>query len=911
MTVMGNRVYFFANDGVTGNELWSTDGTPAGTSMVRDINQGAASSVGSRDTFRGFAVMNGFLYFTATSVTTNNFELWRSDGTLNGTQQVMDIAPGVNDSSDPQYLTVVGNRLYFSAFTGNFGRELWQSDGTMNGTTQVADINLNAASSNPKYLVQLNQKLIFNATKTDNANNVGSELWSLDTTNGVTSLLADIQPGPGSSDPQKLFANGPNVFFTADDGNLGRELYATDGTPAGTRLVANINALNASSDPDFFVARAGSNTVFFAATSTNDYGRELWRSNGQTGGLPQNPTTNMVQDIYPGPGDSSPHYLAADVVGRTFYFGADGNDGTGRELWKSNGTFRGTSRVADINAGPLGSTPYNFTFAGSTMYFSAIGTDQTGQQIGRELYRYDMPRPTVVGRVWNDANGDGFQDPTETGMSHVSVELHLTDGTLIASTQTDSQGNYTFASLDPGNYYLAFVNPQGYTFSPQNPNFDEFLDSDADSNGRTQTFNLVMGDDAPFDAGLIPSIPLVANADSNQTVVNLPVTTNVLANDSGPTGFYVLSVTRGTNGTVVLNSDLRTVTYTPNTNYQGQDVFTYTVTDGYSTATANVTITVGQPQLAAGGIKTDGGPVPLLTQADLQPIIAQAMRDVSQDFGGAANSQLLGELDFRIADLQAGILGITYRNTIWIDQSAAGYGWFLDRSPQTDGLYGTAIIGQDRLAARGSAAFGKMDLLTVVEHELGHVVGFASVDASVLPHDLMTATLDAGIRRTAARLLSGSSVPTSSVAPTADLGQWFSNEQVFASTQAPGLRSAPVSDAMAAGWLLENYSSAGVNDALGSASVLAPRTGDELPARVSWWDLPMPSAAFESSPDLPPLAMPATKDDVLLQVRHGARADTVLVGGDGDDMLIGAEGRDVLVGGVGSTRATPVDDAAV
>src|SRR5439155_14921934 len=73
--------------------------------------------------------------------------------------------------------------------------------------------------------------------------------------------------------------------------------------------------------------------------------------------------------------------------------------------------------------------------------------------------------------------------------------------------------------------------------------------------------------------------------------------------------------------------------------------------------------------------------------------------------------------------------------------------WYTDVSGAGDAAFGTAAVGQDRSAALGSAADGKMDLLTVLTHELGHLAGYQSLDVSAAPHELMTATLAPGVRR--------------------------------------------------------------------------------------------------------------------------------------------------------------------
>ncbi|HYU31265.1 MAG TPA: ELWxxDGT repeat protein [Thermoanaerobaculia bacterium] len=117
-TSFAGKLFFNVDDGVHGDELWSTDGTSAGTALVRDILPGPRASSPIELTVAG-----GRLFFTAD----DNFhgrELWQSDGTAAGTRLVQDIGPQAA-SGDPFQLTVVGDKLYFAADDGVTGREVW------------------------------------------------------------------------------------------------------------------------------------------------------------------------------------------------------------------------------------------------------------------------------------------------------------------------------------------------------------------------------------------------------------------------------------------------------------------------------------------------------------------------------------------------------------------------------------------------------------------------------------------------------------------------------------------------------------------------------------------------------------------------------------------------------------------
>ncbi len=118
-TELGDRVYFAASDMAHGDELWSTDGTPEGTALVKDIAPGKLDAEP-----RSLVAWRGRLYFRARDIA-HGMELWTSDGTAEGTRLVQDISPGPS-WSNPQELTVAGESLYFSAHDGEHGRELWE-----------------------------------------------------------------------------------------------------------------------------------------------------------------------------------------------------------------------------------------------------------------------------------------------------------------------------------------------------------------------------------------------------------------------------------------------------------------------------------------------------------------------------------------------------------------------------------------------------------------------------------------------------------------------------------------------------------------------------------------------------------------------------------------------------------------
>jgi ELWxxDGT repeat protein len=263
-------VLFSASDGSKGSELWKTNGTREGTVLVKDINPGP----GDGYLFRGSWFNDSLLWFRATDGL-HGSELWRSNGTTEGTYMIKDIYPG-EMGSDPQQFVMAGDYVYFIANDGVHGPEVWRSNGTAEGTQ----------------------------------------------------MIIDLYPGNSSFYPPNNLTNG--VIDGADflvwqgfaDALTGKELYISNGTAQGTKLLADIYPGGLSSDAKFIHHSAG---MFYFSATDGTKGHELWKSNGTT------PGTVLVADIYPGSGSSSPRNFAE--YNGALYFNA-ANDTHGFEFWK-------------------------------------------------------------------------------------------------------------------------------------------------------------------------------------------------------------------------------------------------------------------------------------------------------------------------------------------------------------------------------------------------------------------------------------------------------------------------------------------------------------------------------------------------------------------------------------------------
>ena len=151
-----------------------------------------------------------------------------------------------------------------------------------------------------------------------------------------------------------------------------------------------------------------------------------------------------------------------------------------------------------------------------------------------------------------------------------------------------------------------------------------------------------------------------------------------------------------------------------------------------------------QPLAAANEPSPSAPAAQPLTVGQLQPIVNAAIADWAAAGLSSATVDVLRKVQFSIADLSGSYLGWTQGNQITIDADAAGYGWFVDATPgQNDAFRPTGIA--DQLQAVDPRAVDQMDLLTVVEHELGLAAGLTDLNPNL--DNLMSSTLSAGVRR--------------------------------------------------------------------------------------------------------------------------------------------------------------------
>lgn len=369
MKNFNGTLYFSGNGNSNGIEPWKSDGTEAGTAMIKNITP--YDNIYYDNSYpANFTFANGWVFFTASHPSYGAGELWKTNGTEAGTTLVKDIWPGTMNSS-PGKLTPVGNTLFFTARDGSHGFELWKSDGSETGTAMVKDIKSGNNDSGINFLTVFNGKLFFQA---DNGTN-GYELWKSDGSASGTVMVKDIRSGDavanGEMDMGNMIAGQNAIYFSALGSNGANALWKSDGTNAGTVIIKELGSVSiymlaTVAQEVFFIADNGSslglwksdgtsngtvkvkdlgnvsvstldavklNDVIYFTTFNNDEtgGHQIWRTNGTETG------TYQIQF------EGSAYNLT--VSGGIIYFVGYTNDYYGEELYKINDTNQTAART--------------------------------------------------------------------------------------------------------------------------------------------------------------------------------------------------------------------------------------------------------------------------------------------------------------------------------------------------------------------------------------------------------------------------------------------------------------------------------------------------------------------------------------------------------------------------------------
>lgn len=315
----GDRLYF-GGGGSTGQELWVSDGTSAGTEVVRDLCPGSC-----------FTAPKLLGALGKLMIWTDRSGIWRSDGTRPGTFRLTEphLNPAPQDENGSSPHAFLGRWFYFSACSG-FGQErdcdLWRTDGSVAGT-----LLFHEAPGDFLWLAVAGGRLYYLAT-----DDQGSDLWVTDGTAAGTVLLRRFE---GFHDhPQAQVAAGDRLFFVAVDGDT-HQVWTSDGTVAGTRPVTSLPRDRPYASQDLgWLKPVGSRVYFPADDGTHHI--ELWRTDGTAAG------TSRLTDLAVGNPILEPEFLAD--LGGIVVFRAVLDFQVPDRLWTTRGTPGSTAPLLDL-----------------------------------------------------------------------------------------------------------------------------------------------------------------------------------------------------------------------------------------------------------------------------------------------------------------------------------------------------------------------------------------------------------------------------------------------------------------------------------------------------------------------------------------------------------------------------------
>jgi ELWxxDGT repeat protein len=320
----GPRTVFVRQDSslLDTGELWSTDGTAAGTERLRAFpsHLRILGSTGSVVLFATPALVN--------SAYTEPSRLWRTDGTREGTFALGTLLGADLTSTDPMQspALVFRNVLLFSGCTPAGGCELWRSDGTPEGTRRLREIVPGPGGSAPYAFTAFAGRAWFFAEDAH-----GTGLWQTDGTSRGTQGVLGLPP---FASPRHIFVQGTRLYFTEGVGDLGYAegayLWTSDGTAAGTHRVLPFAPTHDGGGPQVIslASGLGDRAVFVGVRGRGDF--ELWITD------PDARSSHPLTHVAPLPhGGFLPFESAAETGGRLVF------TISGR-LWTSRGTFADT-----------------------------------------------------------------------------------------------------------------------------------------------------------------------------------------------------------------------------------------------------------------------------------------------------------------------------------------------------------------------------------------------------------------------------------------------------------------------------------------------------------------------------------------------------------------------------------------
>lgn len=450
--VYNNKLYFAANDGIHGTEMWVSDGNSKNTYMIKDVNLGTGSSV--FDYIPSKVGMNNIIYYCGSDGVSAG--LWRTDGTDTGTKLVYNTTPNATN-----YLYASNNKLYFTATdaTALYGK--WYcSDGTTSGTKMLFDKLIDQTTVtnivSGGRLTEFNGALYFSGADSAIVSG-GLELCKIE--NDSVSIVFKVpHTSKSNGTPEHYVQAFDKLYFSTIHGT---ELWMTDGSPAGTKLIGQYNGI-------VYAHGVLNGQLLYGGVRPNT-GFEL--------GIMDSSGNNdkVVKDITPGTYWSLAQWDRYQYYGRYYkynyssiykgkYYFMARSTVSDNNVWMTDGTDTGTVILARANKNK--NDPDSAYFA--TVINDKVWVGCSDGQTGYELYLSDLlPDPKVsVHKIGNNRLSTVVPNPSHGRIlvkldnnSFISGNLIITDitGKAIYSQTIDRNSRQVQVSLNsvPGTYFLS------------------------------------------------------------------------------------------------------------------------------------------------------------------------------------------------------------------------------------------------------------------------------------------------------------------------------------------------------------------------------------------------------------------------------------------------------------------------
>ncbi len=535
----GRALYFSANDGVNGYELWQSDGTSVGTLLVKDVRTGSGGSYP-----RYLTNVNGKLYFQANDGV-NGDELWKSDGTSGGTVLVKDLRAG-SAGSGLSKLTNLGGMLLFNANDGVNGQELWQSDGTFTGTLLVKDILTGSGGSNPSLLTAVGDKLFFAAT----TDPFGQEIYVIGGTVTATTVELSSTGGLIFDIDSALFGTGQLIQGTnnAFDGLNRLQVDGVDYVPLINQVSTTDDGGRTIVTPNVTLSGLSvSREITVPSTGTQDFARTVdifTNSTGSTITVPVRIVGNLGSD------QNTTVFVTSDgntiIEPTDTWFGTDDADGTGTPAIVH--LLRNAAGIQPSNIEVIGDNvvwDYSLTVtAGQTVrlaHFTVLATARadaqtaanvllgTANALGGQAAAFLTPT-----ELSSFENFKFNQAPTALSLSNASVPENSAANTLVGTfttTDPDVGDSHTYSLVsgtgdtDNGAFIIdgnSLKVTSGFDFETKNSYSIRVRTTDAAGSTFEQTFAIHVTDvnEAPTAVVLTPSsLNLAENTSTTSSIV--------------------------------------------------------------------------------------------------------------------------------------------------------------------------------------------------------------------------------------------------------------------------------------------------------------------------------------------------------------------------------------------------------